>query len=217
MQARRASRELALILFTQLEKELDRYKDDDFEKIVLKSVRTLTSNAQEELGLAVSDLYNIKEFIEEYEANHEINLNRPIETSDIPVKIPMTSDMIGKINTLLNVSEKAVAALEIAELTTLSQNADVREYIEKIVKSFKENSAEIDEIIKKFAFGWDIERLFKIDKNILRIGITEIAFLKEVPHKVVIDEALELAKKYSTDDSPSFINGILAKVVSLYV
>ena len=54
---------------------------------------------------------------------------------------------------------------------------------------------------------------FKIDKDILRIAIAELLFIEGVPVKVVVDEALELAKKYSTDDSSSFINGILGKVI----
>ena len=59
--------------------------------------------------------------------------------------------------------------------------------------------------------------LMDIDKDVLRIAIVELVFIKDAPHKVIIDEALELAKKYSTDDSPSFINGILARVVEKYV
>ena len=54
-----------------------------------------------------------------------------------------------------------------------------------------------------------------MDKDILRIAIAEMLYLKETPDKVVIDEAIELAKKYSTDDSSSFINGILAKIVDI--
>jgi N utilization substance protein B len=210
MQARRAARELSLILFSQLEKDIEKYKITDFENIVLKSVRTLTSNAKEDLSLATSGLLEVREYIEEFENNHPDNLKRPIEAQNIPVQIPLTSDMTGKIDTLLNVSEKATAALEIAELTTLSQKVEVREYLEDIVKAFQKHHNKIDGAIKKLAFGWDIERLFKIDKNILRIAI-------KAPDKVVIDEALELAKRYSTDDSPSFINGILAKVISLNV
>ncbi len=125
--------------------------------------------------------------------------------------------MAGKIDAMLNAGEKATAALEIAELTTLSQRVEVREYLEEIVKAFQEHHNGIDGAIKKLAFGWDIERLFKIDKNILRIAIAEIIYVKKAPNKVVIDEALELAKRYSTDDSPSFINGILAKVINLNV
>ena len=113
--------------------------------------------------------------------------------------------------------DKAINALETAELSTLSQKEDVKNYINKIAITFKEKKQDVDKIIKELAFGWDIDRLFKIDKDILRISIIELVFMKDAPHKVVIDEALELAKKYSTDDSPSFINGILAKVVERYV
>ncbi|GBF22899.1 N utilization substance protein B [Candidatus Gastranaerophilus sp. (ex Termes propinquus)] len=217
MQARRASRELALILFSQMDKDVKIHGVNDFENIVLKSVRTLTGNAQEELSTASSELVKIKEFVEEYENNHPENLERPFDVSNIPVKIPMTSDMAGRLEMLLSVCEKAAAALEIAELAALSQKNDVSEYVQLIANTFKDKSTEIDAIIKELAFGWDIDRLFKIDKNILRIAIAELVFVKDAPVKVVIDEALELAKKYSTDESSSFINGILAKVVELYV
>ena len=59
----------------------------------------------------------------------------------------------------------------------------------------------------------NINRLVKMDKDILRIAIVELLYTKGAPMKVIVDEALELAKKYSTDDSSAFINGVLAKVV----
>ncbi len=217
MQARRASRELALILFSQLDKNLEKYKDDDFTQIVLKSVRTLISNSYDEVSMSVSELNNIKNQIIEFENNHEDNLSRPIDCENIPVKIPLTSDLEGKIDTLLSAAEKTLSALDVAELCTLASKDDVRDYIMEICFKYQKNKQEIDKMISDFAFGWDIERLFKIDKDILRIAITELAYIKDTPHKVVIDEALELAKKYSTDDSPSFINGILARVVEKYV
>ena len=217
MQARRASRELALILFSQLGKDLQRYTNDDFKDIVLNSVRTLIGNSQDELQLVTSELNDIKEYIEEYESNHKSNLERPIDAVNIPVKAPMTDDMADKISTLLSVAEKSISALDVAELSILSDRNDVKRYIESIFKTYKEHNEEIDGIIKQNAIGWDIDRLFKIDKDILRIAIAELVYIKDAPVKVVIDEALELAKKYSTDDSPSFINGILAKVVESYV
>ena len=217
MQARRASRELALILFSQLDKNIDKYKNEDFTSIVLKSVRTLISSSADEVSHSISGLKELKDEIIEYENNHEDNLSRPIDCENIPVKIPLTSDFEAKIDTLLNASEKALSALDIAELCALSSKEDVQQYIIIICNAFKEHKDEIDKIISEFAFGWDIDRLFKIDKDILRIAITELVFVKDAPHKVVIDEALELEKKYSTDDSPSFINGILARVVDKYV
>lgn len=217
MQARRASRELALILFSQLDKKISEYKKSEFSEIVLKSVRTLTNNAQDELSIVTSELFEIKDYLEEFEKHHEDNLNRPIDAHNIPVKYELTSVMQNRIDTIISAIEKTTSALEIAEITTLSEKDDVKEYVQAIVEKYQENSIEVDELIKNYAIGWEFDRIFKIDKNILRIAIVELMYIKEAPHKVVIDEALELAKKYSTDDSPSFINGILAKIVGLHV
>ena len=212
MQARRAARELALILFSQMD-TIENLNKWDFQDIVLKSVRTLTNNSVDELKSSTASILAMKEYIEEYESNHPTNLARPIEVSNIPVPLPLTSDMQGKLDELLNIAEKAMLALEIAEMATLEENTDVKEYLVKITNAYKEHKNDIDEQIKKYAFGWDINRLVKMDKDILRIAIGELLYVQDAPLKVVIDEALELAKKYSTDDSASFINGILGKVV----
>ena len=217
MQARRASRELALILFSQLGKDIENFSNTNFKDIVLNSIRTLIGNSQDELQLVTSELNDIKEYIIEYENNHKDNLERPIDAPNIPVKVPMTDDMVQKINTLINSAEKALSALDVAEFSILSDRTDVKRYIEQIFTTYKDKKEEIDGIIKQYAIGWDIERLFKIDKDILRIAIAELVYIKAAPVKVVIDEAIELAKKYSTDDSPYFINGILAKVVEAHV
>lgn len=213
MQARRAARELALILFSQLEKKITNYSKDDFEDIILKSVRILTNNASEDLKLTVGALMDTKEFIENYEADHEDNVQRPIGVSNKPVAIPLTSDMAGRVDEMLEIAEKALAALEIAEIATLESKSEVKDYAISIAEKFKEHAQEVDEKIQKFAKGWDIERLVKMDKDILRIAIVELLYIQDAPMKVIVDEALELAKKYSTDESSSFINGILAKVI----
>lgn len=215
MQARRAARELALILLSQLDKQIKDYTNEDFEEVVLKSVRTLVDNATEELSIVTSEFLDIKDYLETYEKNHSDNLERPIDAKNIPVKFEMTDVMQTRIDTILSAIEKTTSALEIAEIATLSSKEDVKEYILKIAHRYKVNSEAVDDLIKKYAIGWEFDRIFKIDKNILRIAITELLFIKDAPHKVVIDEALELAKKYSTDDSSSFINGILAKIVGM--
>jgi len=217
MQARRASRELALIIFSQISKDINKYSNNDFEQLILGSVRTLISSSMDEISLVTSGLSELKERVEDFENNHPDNLKRPIDAPNIAVEMPLTSKMNSDIDTLMNAAEKSVLSLEIAELSVLSSQSDVKKYIQKIISTFKEKNIEIDNVIKELASGWDIERLFKIDKDILRIAIAELLFIKDAPVKVVIDEALELAKKYSTDDSPSFINGILAKVVEVYV
>lgn len=213
MQARRAARELAFILFSQFDKKITNYSKSDLEDIILKSVRILTSNASDELKLAVGSLIAMRGEIEDYEANHETNLNRPIGVANVPVPMIMSAEMSGRINEMIEIADKALMALEIAEFTTLDSQNEVKGYAVDIAEAFQKNHVEIDDIIQKHAKNWDLQRLVKMDKDILRIAISELLFIKDAPMKVVVDEALELAKKYSTDDSASFINGILAKVI----
>ena len=216
MQARRAARELAFILFSQFDKKITNYSKEDLQNIILKSVRILTSTAEDELKTALGSLIAMRDQIENYEADAEINLKRPIGAANIPVPIPMTSDMTGRINEMIDIAEKAVLALEIAEFTTLDSQHDVKNYAIQIAEFFQKNHKEVDDIIQKYAKNWDLGRLVKMDKDILRIAIVELIYIKDAPMKVVVDEALELAKKYSTDDSASFINGILARVIVDY-
>ena len=213
MQARRAARELAFILFSQFEKNITNYSRQDLQDIILKSVRILTSSATEELKIALGALVAMRDQIDNYEADSEINLNRPIGVANIPVPLPMTSDMTGRINEMIDISEKAMLALEIAEFTTLDSQHEVKNYAIEIAEYFQKNSKEIDDMIQKYAKNWDLGRLVKMDKDILRIAIVELLYIKDAPMKVVVDEAIELAKKYSTEDSSSFVNGILAKVI----
>lgn len=213
MQARRAARELALILFSQFDKAITEYSEKDFEEIMLKSVRVLSSNSGEELKTAVGTLIDIKDYIDTYEADAPENLERPIGVKNLPVGVPTTADMSEKISTLLEIAEKATFALEIAEFALLESQSEVQEYVIKIAKTFQKYFEDVDNEIQKYSKGWDISRLIKMDKDILRIAIVELLYIKEAPMKVVVDEALELAKKYSTDESAAFINGVLAKVI----
>jgi N utilization substance protein B len=212
MQARRASRELAFIVFSQFKT----FNGEDLDDVILKSVRVLKSNAEDELKLAHSALVQVKDQIEVYESDHETNLSRPVGVKNVPVALPLTSYLSEKIELLNNVANKAFTALEVAEFVTLSAENEVKDYAIKIISQFQQHSGEVDEIIKKYAKNWNLERLVKMDKDILRIAIAELLYTKDAPMKVIVDEALELAKKYSTDDSASFINGILAKVIVDY-
>lgn len=214
MQARRASRELAFILFSQFNEKIANYTKENMDDIIIKSIRMLISSANEELKLSLGSLIDMKNRIEDYEAEHETNLNRPMGAENIAVPMVMTSEMISKIDSMIDVAEKAVLGLEIAEFTALDSQPEVKDFAVKIAQTYRDNNEKIDQTIKDYAKGWDFDRLVKMDKDILRIAISELLFIKEAPMKVVVDEAVELAKKYSTDDSASFVNGILAKVIA---
>ncbi|MBR1425725.1 transcription antitermination factor NusB [bacterium] len=214
MQARRAARELAFILFSQFDKTINDYSKENLDEVIVKSVRILLSNVSDELKTSLGALLDMKNRLEDYEAEHKINLNRPMNAANIPVPLNMTSaDMSQRVNEMIDVAEKALLGLEIAEFTVLDSEQEVKRYAIDIVKAYKNNSKEIDSQIEKYARGWDFDRLVKMDKDILRIALCELLYTKENPVKVVVDEAVELSKKYSTEDSASFVNGILAKVI----
>lgn len=213
MQARRASRELAFILFSQFDNKIASYSKENMEDIIIKSIRILINNSTEEIKNSLGILTDFKNRIDDYEAEHETNLNRPLGSSNISVPMVMTSEMKERIDEMIDVADKALLGLEIAEFCALDSQEEVKNYAVEIAQAYRDNSVKIDETIKQYSKGWDFDRLVKMDKDILRIAIAELLYIKQTPMKVIVDEALELAKKYSTDDSTSFINGILAKVI----
>lgn len=111
--------------------------------------------------------------------------------------------------------QKDFRGVDLDELFGSSSLEDQEGYIRKIVKGIEEKQEEIDKIIEKKAIGWRLERLVSVDRNILRLAIYEILFT-DLPPEVAIDEALELSKKYSTERSHIFINGILDRVWKEY-
>lgn len=107
----------------------------------------------------------------------------------------LTSDLSEKLSGVIDAAEKSLLALEIAEFTTLDAQSEVQEFAIEIAEQYKEHAAELDEIMQKYAKNWDLQRLVTMDKNILRIALVELLYIKQTPLKVVIDEALELAEK----------------------
>jgi N utilization substance protein B len=89
----------------------------------------------------------------------------------------------------------------------------VNEYTIELVEGVHQWQAEIDQILSEYAEGWTIERMPGVDRAVLRLGVYELLWRDDVPDAVAIDEAVELAKSLSTDESPRFINGVLGNVL----
>jgi len=89
---------------------------------------------------------------------------------------------------------------------------EVREFADALVRGTKLHEAKIDELISQYTLHWELDRMAVVDRNILRQGIFELLWMGEAPPKVVINEALEVAKKFSTQESSRFINGILDRI-----
>ncbi len=88
-------------------------------------------------------------------------------------------------------------------------------YAVELVEGVVSERGRIDELIATYSHGWTIERMPAVDRAILRIGAWEVLFNPDVPDAVAVDEAVELARALSTDESPTFINGLLGRLVEL--
>ncbi len=88
-----------------------------------------------------------------------------------------------------------------------------QEYILDKYRAIVEKKEEIDTLLNEVSEGWKTSRMNRVDLTIMRLAVYEIKWDEDVPTGVAINEAVELAKKYSSDDGPSFVNGVLAKVV----
>jgi N utilization substance protein B len=99
-------------------------------------------------------------------------------------------------------------------MNDFGQGIDEPEFIWRIVKGVIEHLPEIDKVIEKAAPDWPLSKIAIVDRNVLRIGLYELLYAdkKEVPPKVAINEAIEIAKNYSGPNSPKFINGVLGTI-----
>jgi N utilization substance protein B len=89
----------------------------------------------------------------------------------------------------------------------------VNEHTVRLVEGVAEHAGRIDELIETHARGWSLDRLPDVDRAILRMAVFELLWVDDVPDAVVMDEAVQLAKQLSTDDSPAYVNGVLGGVV----
>ena len=96
-----------------------------------------------------------------------------------------------------------------------SASPPVPEYAAELVRGVQQHRAEIDEMLAEHAQGWTLERMPAVDRNILRIGAYELFWAAEVPDGVAISEAVLLARELSTDASPAFVNGLLARLLEI--
>ena len=89
---------------------------------------------------------------------------------------------------------------------------EVQEFAERLIRGTQEHLAEIDQKIIQYTENWQLNRMAAVDRNILRFAVYELLYLDEIPPKVTINEAVNIAKKYSQDDAGKFVNGILDKI-----
>jgi len=106
------------------------------------------------------------------------------------------------------------AAVSWADAFELDVDPQAQLFAKELVAAATERTAEIDELIATASKNWRIERMSRVDRNILRLGACELVAFRDVPVKVVINEAVELAKRFGTAESSAFVNGVLDRIAS---
>ncbi|MDD4363664.1 MAG: transcription antitermination factor NusB [Atribacterota bacterium] len=111
-----------------------------------------------------------------------------------------------------NIDEVSAYTFAIEEIMKMKDPDSIINFSLQLVRGVLSKLEKIDPLIKQHASHWSIERIANIDRNILRIAIYEIVFMENIPKSVSINEAVELSKKYSTESSFCFVNGVLGKI-----
>jgi N utilization substance protein B len=111
-----------------------------------------------------------------------------------------------------DITRDLIAAIEASFWENTDEPATVREFARQLVTNTIEHVETIDAIIQRHAEHWRLDRMAVVDRNILRLATQEFMFDKETPKSVVINEAIEIARRYSAQESPQFINGILDSI-----
>ena len=109
----------------------------------------------------------------------------------------------------------AVMADWIRLARTDDRQPPVTEYTMQLVEGYSLHAERIDELLAGHSVGWTLDRMPTVDRNVLRLGTYELIWEDDVPDAVVLDEAVQLAKEFSTDESPSFVNGLLGRLMEL--
>jgi N utilization substance protein B len=112
-------------------------------------------------------------------------------------------------------SPMAVVADWIRLARTDDRQPPVTEYTMQLVEGYAAHAERIDELLSGYSVGWTLDRMPAVDRNVLRLGAYELIWEDDVPDAVVLDEAVQLAKEFSTDESPSFVNGLLGRLREL--
>ena len=198
-QPRRIARELALLSLSQFRasENLERH---ELNKLVLAAVRTLSAEIQETIESAAAEVQRGSDRL----------LNSETRASNLESAKAMVSDALELTQTAIN---RLGLAIELPELIQLSNQYEVRQYAVELIETVGRRRKEIEQLIESALVDWQFNRLPKIDRDILRIAVAEMVFLG-VKDKVAINEAVELAKRYSDEEGYRFINGVLRRVTN---
>jgi transcription antitermination protein NusB len=119
------------------------------------------------------------------------------------------------LDILFEAEVRGEPVLELLEQRIIEASPPVSEYAAELVRGVQAHRERIDELLAEHAEGWTLDRMPAVDRNVLRIGLYELLWADDVPDAVAINEAVLLARDLSTDASPTFVNGLLGRLLQL--
>ena len=213
MKPRRVARELAVIVLSQLPKSQEKLESLQLETLLTRSVESLTDYARQLLDEATAGLTQASDKLNEYELNHPQNIKQVHKIKPVDVSSQFLRKHLEKVDrALLSISE----ALVIPQLTlafTEENRSEVRDFAIELLSTYMENKGLVEKIMTGLKSTWRSDRMMSIDRNILRLAVTEMFFKPEIPCPVCINEAVELCHSFADDKAAKFLNGVLADLL----
>jgi N utilization substance protein B len=197
-QPRSVAREMTLLSLSQVKGKAEKLEKAELDELMLSAVRTLTGEIHEVLEAAASEVTRAEEQL--------------LKSETLAVNVKSARTMVQEsLDLTRNAINRLGHAVELPEFLNLTRQHEVRSYALDLIGTISRRDKEIQGMIADSLVDWQYHRLPRLDRDILRIAVAEIMFL-EIPYKVAINEAVELAKRYSDDDGHRFINGVLRRI-----
>ena len=204
MQPRRFARELALLGMSQLNHQKpSAIANQDLDALVTAAVRSLAGEVQDALEVASGEVQQGQDRIL---ASQTRASNLDEARASLTTALEKTQSAINRLG----------SALQIPEMIQLSNRKEIRSYSIQLISMTGQHRPEIDGELNEAMVSWQVKRLPQIDRDILRIAVVEMKYLG-VPDRVVINEAIEIAKRYSDEDGYRFVNGVLRRWVNRFL
>jgi transcription antitermination protein NusB len=198
MKPREIARELALLGMSQLPNSPEKLGEQQLSQLILAAVRSLRHEAEENLETATAEL----------QRSHERLLHSETRAADLQSARTMLEESLALTEAAIN---RLGQSLQMPEFIQLTNQQEVHQYALEILTKSARYRKELDELLNSHIVDWQLRRLAKVDRDILRIATVEIRYLG-IPDRIAINEAIELAKKYSDEEGYRFINGVLRRV-----
>lgn len=208
MNARRVGRELAVLSLTQFF-GAGELTDTALEQILEQAVRLLVSETEEELRVAGAALQQAEAAWDDaWQLLSEESARVPVDKQEALNELMIRA--LAHAQIAINLTGQA---FQVPLIRTLADTEDVRRFTLQHLRLFRDHRQEVDGLIDEAAQNWTVERLALVDRNVLRSALIELLYQASVPIPVAINEAVELAKKYGTEESSRFVNGVLGGLV----